>query len=1303
MAGLPSVPEFDPRGDPCSIGIRWKKWKRSFEFYLAARGDTPQEQKRALLLHLAGSDVQDIFETLPSGGDTYDQTMTSLDAYFLPKVNETYERHVFRQLVQREDETVDQFVTRLRQQAARCAFGDKQDEMIRDQVVDKLPAHSRRLKQKLLERTDLTLTILQEVARAHEAAEIQVKKMDNSETVNAMKGRRRPPPSPGKASGSAWSRPTSSAKEKACFRCGRSGHLAKDPKCPARGKTCSKCQKPGHFAAVCRSKQTLHCVNTESERETDDFAFIVGQGTGLESVSILCGGVELKALIDSGASCNIIDRRTWENLKARKVKCNTQSKCSRQLYAYGSKVPLDVLGSFTADVSLPTGRDCVDAKFLVINGKGQSLLGRETAEKLNVLRVGLPEQVQQIDDENPDFVRKHSKLFSGFGKLKNHQVKLHVKAEEKPVAQPPRRIPFSLRSRLEAKIAELESADIIEAVEGPTPWVSPAVIVPKPSGDIRLCVDMRQANKAVERERHVIPTVEETLAEMNGSTVFSKLDLKWGFHQLELAEESRPITTFSTHCGLYRYKRLNFGITSAPEVYQHTIQQVLQGCEGATNISDDIVVHGRSVAEHDQRLEKVLQRLEECGLTLNADKCMFRLPQLEFMGFVLSDKGTSPAASKIEAVRDARRPETASEVRSFMGLVNFNARFIRDLATKAEPLHRLTRNGSKFQWTGEQEKAFQTLKKDLASANTLAYFDTNAAIRVVADASPVGLGAVLVQTQHGIDRVVSYASRSLTDVERRYSQTEKEALALVWACERFHQYLYGLHFTLETDHKPLEVIYSPRSKPSARIERWVLRLQAYDFEVKYRPGSQNIADTLSRLIRETKKVETDRAEEFVRFVAQTAVPRSMSIQEIEAKSASDSELKAVGKCIQTGDWTNCPNSTYRLVKDELCQLGQLVIRGTRIVIPRCLRQQVVDLAHEGHQGIVKTKANLRSKVWWPAIDKDAETRCRSCHGCQIVSQPQVPEPMVRTRFPEKPWQDLALDLLGPLPTGESLLVVVDYYSRYFEVAVMKSVTSTKIIRELNKVFATHGLPESVRTDNGTQFVSREFSDYLKDNNIHHRKTTPLWPQANGEVERQNRTLLKSMKITHAEGKNWIEELPTFLLAYRSTPHSTTGVSPAELLFKRRLRTKLPELSIDTQMELQSIRDADTLKKMEGKEYADRKRHATESNLGVGDSVLLKQTPTNKLSTPFEPEPYKIVEKSGSQVTLQSDTGRTVKRNITATKEFLTPVPESPSTSEAENLGADSDVGETEHAAINPPERRSSRIRREPAHLKDFVK
>ena len=773
------------------------------------------------------------------------------------------------------------------------------------------------------------------------------------------------------------------------------------------------------------------------------------------------------------------------------------------------------------------------------------------------------------------------------------------------------------------------------------------------------CVDMRRANEAIVRERHPIPTVDEVLEELNQSTVFSKLDLRLGFHQLELHEDSRPITTFITHLGLFRYKRLLFGVNSAPELYQHVIRQVLQDCPGASNIADDIVVHGRGTEEHDKRLVSVFRKLADAGLTLNRDKCKFRLSHLEFMGHLLTDQGVGPLPSRVEAIVNAREPTCASEVRSFLGLVNFSAKFIPNLAVVAEPLRKLCRQNARFEWKQEQKKAFAELKSRLANAQTLAYFDRTAPTEVIADAGPVGLGAVLVQWQNGERRVVYYASRSLSDVERRYSQTEKEALALVWACEKFHVYLGGLEFSLVTDHKPLKAIYGKRSKPSARIERWVLRLQQYNFKVVYRSGRDNIADALSRLSQQEDPSSRSVAKEYVRFIAKQAAPWAISIQEIEQESDKDSDLKAVRQAVKSGDWSKCSES-IRAVRGEITIVGRIVLRGTRIVIPKALQQKTILAAHEGHQGIVKTKARLRTKVWFPLMDKMAEQLCRSCHECQLVSTAPNPEPVKRTRLPDGPWQHLAADLLGLLPNGDYLFVVVDYFSRFFEVRFLTHTSSARTINCLEDIFAVHGLPVSLKTDNAPNLTSAEIKDYLRDCGIRHHTSIPLWPQSNGEVEQQNRSLLKYLKIVHSQGRNMRTELHKFLFAYRTTPHSTTGMAPAEMLFRRRIRSKLPEVQLTdstentSDVDFEAARLKDSQEKEKGKCYIDAKRSAKISEIKPGDKVLLTQQQSGKLSLPFHPEPFTVIQRHNQEVLVNSKEGTVYRRNIAHVKAYREP-------------------------------------------------
>lgn len=1355
-----SLPNFDCQGDATSVGPRWKRWKRAFTYYVQGRNIDNAARKRALLLHSAGMEVQDLFETLDEVefhaegegdvDDVYKQALRMLDAYFIPKVNVPYERHVFRSLKQKEDETVDQFVTRLKKQSLNCDFGDDQNDQIRDQVIDM--CKSSQLRRKLLQRgADLTLEVLLDTARAMEAVDHQSKSMEaSSGNVNRLWTKDAPRANSycgnarrGAARGNSTYRPDNKFR-KTCYRCGREGHISSSENCPARDAQCNDCGGLGHFSIKCRTKSRdekkpggsdkghkfgyrgdkkkkfprSHSNYVEADQESDvsdEYAFHLRDDDVTDNavIDVKVGGVYLRTLIDSGSTANVIDSKTWKYLKAQKVKCVSERTVKR-LYPYGTNSePLDIMGTFSATVEVEDRQ--VEAKFLVIRGEGRALLSKTTAEQLGVLKVGL--NVNAVHSEKltlEDIKQRYPDVCDGIGKLKDYQAKIHLDLDVKPVAQNQRRIPFAMREKLETKIQELLRDDIIEPVEGPTPWVSPIVIIPKPGGDVRICVDMRQANSAVIRERHPIPTVDEVIHRMNESTVFSKIDLKCGFHQIELTEDSRVITTFACHTGLFRYKRLMFGITSAPELFQHVIQQVIADCEGVENISDDLIVHGNSDDEHDKRLVKVIETLIKNGLTINVDKCLIRLPELEYMGHIMSGNGISPTQDRVKAVMEARKPNSASEVRSFLGLVNFSARFIPNLATIAEPLRKLTRQGEPFRWGQSQETAFQRLIDELSKAETLAYFKKDAETEIVVDASPVGLGAILVQHQYGEKRVICYASRSLTAVERRYSQTEKEALGIVWACERFHAYLFGIHFQIVTDHKPLIYIYSPRSKPSARIERWVLRLQPYDFEVKHIPGKEMVADALSRLVERTDSQEVEDDHEYVRFIAEMATPKALKTRDIERESEKDENLEKIRHCLKSGNWDDCPTE-YKGVRNELCSVGMLVLRGTRIIIPEKLREQVVSLAHEGHAGIVKTKQRLRSKVWWPGIDRDAEKECRTCHGCQLVAQPSNPEPIKRFEMPTLPWQDTATDLLGPMPGGEYILAIVDYYSRYVEVAVMKSITTAKVIQCLNQIFATHGYPLTLKTDNGPQFISEEFENYLEENGIEHRLSPPLWPQANGEIERQNRTLLKSMRIAHAQGKDWTGELYKALLSYRTTPHETTGVTPSKMMFGREIRSKLPEFREDNIQRELCARDRDAEHKQKGKDYADQRRNAKESNLQVGDRVLMQQPKHNKLSTRYEEKPLIIVEKTGSKITVENDRGKQYARNAAHLRKFEEKTTSESDASTKESRESDPEIGSSEIDESKPLQQgftkspskmmttRSGRTINTPVKFKDYVK
>ena len=536
-----ALPTFDC-AETDNLAARWKRWHRAFELYVTGKGVADAAQKKALLLHTAGMETQDIYYTLPEvagEGDVYIKATTALEAYFSPKAHAPFERHIFRGMAQAPTETVDQFVTRLKTKAESCDFGDKKEEQIRDQVIEKCSSH--RLRRKLLEKGgELTLKQLTDIARIHEDSERQASSIEGLSTsvnrVTVSKQSYKP-----KLQGYPSKKNVSYNME--CFCCGRTGHMAKDPKCPAKDKKCRRCHKIGHFEKKCRTKpgriehkgyskfssvrQVLERQSeaTEDRSSSDEYAFSVGCHSNNGQVSVTVGGIAIPMLIDSGATCNIVDRTTWEHLKQANVKCNS-SKSTKQIFAYGSEQALTVAGSFRTTVQYGE-IGLQEVEFLVFEGKGQSLLGRDTAVALGVLSLKHGSTVNTINTDKETLELKFSKLFDGVGKFKNFQLHIPVNRDVSPMAQPLRRVPYHLRAKLDDKLNELENANIIEKCDGPSSWVSPLVCVPKSSSEeVRVCVDMRRANEAVIRERHQIPTIEDVMQDLNKSSVFSKLDLR---------------------------------------------------------------------------------------------------------------------------------------------------------------------------------------------------------------------------------------------------------------------------------------------------------------------------------------------------------------------------------------------------------------------------------------------------------------------------------------------------------------------------------------------------------------------------------------------------------------------------------------------------------------------------------------------------------------------------------------------------------------------------------------------------------
>lgn len=561
------------------------------------------------------------------------------------------------------------------------------------------------------------------------------------------------------------------------------------------------------------------------------------------------------------------------------------------------------------------------------------------------------------------------------------------------------------------------------------------------------------------------------------------------------------------------------------------------------------------------------------------------------------------------------------------------------------------------------------------------------------------MGAVLIQfNDSNIPRVIAYASKALADQEKRYYQTEREALAIIWAVEKFRYYLLGSKFEIVTDCKVLENLFKPTSKPCLRIERWILRLQTYEFTVLHRPGKSNLADPLSRLALVDEQQDYSQEGKLILYVKEVA-PRVITLNEIEKSTADDEELGKVKQSLMSGNWDEVAES-YRRIKDELCQVGELVLRNSRIIIPEALQDRMIQLGHTGHPGIVAMKARMRAKVWFPNMDKRIEEKVKSCLGCLMTSSQDPPNPLSIRPMPNSPWFDIAIDFKEALPNGNSLLVAIDYFSRFVQVAEMAKTEASDTISALKFMFSYAGLPKSITADNGPQFTSKEFRDFCDKENIQLKSTAPYYPAMNGEVERFNRNIKKRLQISHVQDSNWRDDLADYLLAYNNTVHSTTGVTPARLFFGRDLRDRLPEIELSSPaLLLEDIIDNDLRVKEKRKNYADDRRNAKFHTIQNGDIVLAKnQTKNSALTTNFGSEKFKVIENNGAVITIESEDE---KRRYRRHASHLKKMPEEAQVFSEVQEEKEICVGE-EPANKGIGNCRPNRNSKKPGYLKDFV-
>ena len=853
----------------------WPRWKSRFQQFRDASGLSTESSSKQVstFLYCLGEEAESV---LASTGVTTDDrkdyatVLEKVDGFFQVRKNVIYERARFNRRNQQSGETAEQYIMALYDLAQHCNYGEMRDEMIRDRLVVGIRDCS--LSEKLQLDPSLTLETAKKSIRQREAVHEQQKVLkgnDKSTTdcsIDAMqhkqqgnhytRGQRRDrtrEPHPHSGQRRATNTRNSDKNTRSGDKCGRcGGNQHSQAKCPAKDELCHHCKVKGHFSAVCRNKN-LSAV--QEEDSPTDLAFldtISNDDKRVWNSELLVADKKVTFKIDTGAEVTAISKATWQSLGKPELQ-----PPSKLLYGPAKK-PLKNTGYFTSNLSHKT--KISQQQIFVVDDLKTNLLGLPAIIALHL--VTRTDAIQTETFENKSWLQRFPKVFNGLGNLSGDYT-IQLRSDATPHAIfTPRHVPLPLHQQVTDELNRMEADGVISKVSQPTPWCAGMVVVPKKNGRVRICVDLKPLNQSVLREVHPLPKVDETLARLSGAKVFSKLDANSGFWQIPLSPSSRLLTTFITPVGRYCFNKLPFGISSAPEHFQRRMSEILVDLPGVVCQMDDILVFGKTQHEHDQNLEAVLRRLEEANVTLSPQKCEFSKTELTFLGHVIDVTGIRADPEKTKAIMDMSPPNSLSELRRFLGMANQLGKFTPNLAELTQPLRELLSKSRKWMWGPPQSKAFNLVKAELSKPTTLALYDPAALTKISADASAFGLGAVLLQKDDGLWRPVAFASRSMTETERRYAQIEKEALAATWACEKFSDFVLGKHILLETDHKPLVPLLGVKDLHCLppRVLRFRLRLDRFSFDITHVPGKElYTADTLSRAPLHSK-ISVDSAE-----------------------------------------------------------------------------------------------------------------------------------------------------------------------------------------------------------------------------------------------------------------------------------------------------------------------------------------------------------------------------------------------------------------------------------------------------------
>nr|XP_054591203.1 uncharacterized protein K02A2.6-like [Nothobranchius furzeri] len=1132
---------------------------------------------------------------------------------------------------------VDRYITELRQKSKDCEFGQNVDDMIREKLVFSI--NDSRLRERLLRDKDLTLNKAIEICSSAEAAKTQIQAMQLNPVVQdaSVDTLKKTPHNlrPGQG------RIKASNKQTVCTKCG----IKHEPrKCPAYGETCHKCKKKNHFSKLCRSNidkdkpytKTKMVNNLEADMDTLYIGVVSSDKneTNCWKETVTIRKVPIVFKLDTGADANVLPMQVYHKIPGPVQLRSTKTV----LIAFGG-ARIRAEGIVSLDCVTSKGSAVLD--FLVSRQADKAISGGQACEELQLVkRVDVLTPKSHTLDKLPatkeELVEKYAEVFTGLGEFPGlHHI--YIDPEATPVIHACRNVPLSIMDSLKKTLKGLQDREVITPVNEPTDWVNSLVATQKKNGTLRVCLDPGDLNRAIKRQHYSIPTYEDVRSRLAGKSIFTILDEKDGYWQIKLDESSSKLCTFNTPWGRYRFLRLPFGIKSASEVFQQKNCETFGDIPGVFIIADDMIIAAETESEHDNILQKVMERAKEVNVRFNKDKVQFKVDTVKYMGHIITAAGQKADDTKIKAIVDMPTPEDKQSLQRLLGMTKFLAQYIPNEATLTAPLRELLKKNTVRQWQAHHSEALETLKTALTQAPVLHFFDSKKPLTLQEDSSKDGLGACLLQEGHP----VCYASRALTDTEKRYAQIEKELLAIVFATKRFHQYVYGRPVMVQSDHKPLEVIMrKPLCKAPARLQGMLLQLQRYNLTVTYTPGKQmHIADTLSRATTNSANDITDEnlcEERVVYALEATDALSEETLNQLKMATAADKVLQAVREKHMNGWPTKRRNldktlHSYWPMRHDISIHKDIVMCGNKIMIPQNFRNVILEKLHIAHQGVQRTKSKARKVLYWPGMGRDIQNMVEKCSQCQQMQPKQQVEPLVPHSIPELPWMKLGADIFEL--HGQSYSLLVDYLTKYPEVLNLSDKTACTIIQRMKSVFARHGIPKEIVSDH-VPFASYEMKSFATKWEIKLTFSSPGFPSSNGMAERAIKTVKHALKKALQTGT----DPHLVLLSLRNTPITGLNMSPAQMLMGRVLRSTLPcSSAVLQQSSLHNIHNKIRDMQLRQKQHFDKRAKALPV-LSPGDTVHMHT------QRGWEPAVVVHQRKEPRSYMVQTPEGKMLRRN-----------------------------------------------------------